>query len=43
VPKDEVVILRKNEVVGVGKAVLSGEEMINATKGIGVRVRHRVK
>ena len=43
IPKDEVVILRKDEVVGVGKAVLSGEEMKNANKGVGVRVRHRVK
>ena len=43
IPKDEVVILRNNEVVGVGKAVLSGEEMIKSTKGVGVRVRHRVK
>jgi len=41
VPKDEVVILRKDEVVGVGKAVLSGDEMKKATKGIGVKVRHR--
>ncbi|MBZ2165738.1 DUF5591 domain-containing protein [Methanobacterium spitsbergense] len=43
IPKDEVVILRDNDVVGVGKAVLSGEEMIKSTKGVGVRVRHRVK
>jgi archaeosine synthase alpha-subunit len=43
IPKDEVVILRNNEVVGVGKAVLSGKEMIKSTKGVGVRVRHRVK
>ena len=43
VPRDEVVILRNDEVVGVGKAVLSGEEMKKATKGVGVRVRHRNK
>jgi archaeosine synthase len=43
IPKDEVVILRKDEVVGVGKAVLSGEEMKKATKGVGVKVRHRKK
>lgn len=43
IPKDEVVILKDNDVVGVGKAVLSGEEMIKSTKGVGVRVRHRVK
>lgn len=41
VPKDEVVILRNNEVVGVGKAVLNGEEMKSSVKGVGVRVRHR--
>ncbi len=43
VPKDEVVILRNDEVVGVGKAVLSGDEMKTATKGVGVRIRHRKK
>jgi archaeosine synthase len=43
VPKDEVVIIRNGEVVGVGKALLSGEEMIKAGKGVAVRVRHRVK
>ena len=42
-PRDEVVILRNDEVVGVGKAVLSGDEMIKAIKGVGVRVRHRKK
>jgi len=41
VPKDEVVILKKDEVVGVGKAVLNGVEMKKATKGVGVKVRHR--
>ena len=42
-PRDEVVILRNDEVVGVGKAVLSGDEMSKAIKGVGVRVRHRNK
>jgi len=41
VPKDEVVILRDGEVVGVGKAVLNGEEMKKANKGVAVRIRHR--
>lgn len=41
VPKDEVVILRNDEVVGVGKAILNGEEMKKSIKGVGVRVRHR--
>lgn len=43
IPRDEVVILRDGEVVGVGKAVLSADEMKKASKGVGVRVRHRVK
>ncbi len=43
IPKDEVVVLRENKVVGVGKAVLSGDEMKKATKGVAVRVRHRKK
>lgn len=42
-PKDEVVITRKGEVVGVGKAVISGREMVKAEKGVAVRVRHRVR
>ncbi|MDP3066778.1 MAG: pseudouridine synthase, partial [Methanobacteriaceae archaeon] len=31
------------EVVAVGKAIMSGEEMIRATKGVAVRIRHRKK
>ncbi|HEY0196444.1 MAG TPA: DUF5591 domain-containing protein [Methanobacterium sp.] len=42
-PGDEVVILRQEEVVGVGKTVLSGQEMKKAVKGVAVRVRHRIK
>lgn len=42
-PGDEVVILRQGEVIGVGKAVLSGTEMKKAVKGVAVRVRHRIK
>ncbi len=42
-PKDEVIITRKGEVVAVGKAIMSGEEMIRATKGVAVRIRHRKK
>jgi archaeosine synthase len=42
-PGDEVVILRQTDVVGVGKTVLSGEEMKKAVKGVAVRVRHRIK
>ncbi len=42
IPKDEVVIIRKGEVVGVGKAVMSGNEMKKGEKGVAVRVRHRL-
>lgn len=43
IPKDEVVIMKDDQVVGVGKALLSGEEMKNAVKGVAVRVRHRLR
>ncbi|MCQ2976695.1 MAG: DUF5591 domain-containing protein [archaeon] len=43
IPKDEVVVVRKGEVVGVGKAALTGREMEQANNGIGVKIRHRVK
>lgn len=42
-PKDEVVVLREGEVIGVGKAVLTGAEMEKAGKGVAVRVRHRLR
>ncbi|MDI6645032.1 MAG: DUF5591 domain-containing protein [Methanobacteriaceae archaeon] len=43
IPNDEVVIIKKGEVLAVGKAVLSGDEMKKANKGVAVRIRHRVK
>ncbi|WP_414469085.1 DUF5591 domain-containing protein [Methanobacterium sp. ACI-7] len=43
IPGDEVVILKDNEVVGVGKAILNGEEMKRAIKGVSVKIRHRKK
>lgn len=43
IPNDEVVVLKDNEVVGVGKALLSGEEMKRAVKGVAVKIRHRKK
>jgi archaeosine synthase len=43
IPRDEVVILRDGEVVGVGRAVLTGQEMKKAEKGVAVRIRHRIK
>ena len=42
-PKDEVVVVRNDEVVGVGKAVLTGREMVELRNGIGVKIRHRKK
>lgn len=43
IPGDEVVILKDDEVMGVGKAILSGEEMKRASKGVAVKIRHRKK
>ncbi|ASJ05377.1 archaeosine synthase subunit alpha [Thermococcus barossii] len=40
-PDDIVGIVRDGKVVGVGKAVLSGEEMVKAKKGVAVKVRKR--
>ncbi|MDV3102955.1 archaeosine synthase subunit alpha [Thermococcus waiotapuensis] len=40
-PDDVVGIVRDGKVVGVGKAVLSGEEMVRAKKGVAVKVRKR--
>ncbi|MFQ6105953.1 MAG: DUF5591 domain-containing protein [Candidatus Hydrothermarchaeaceae archaeon] len=42
-PNDEVVVIYRNKVVGVGKAVLNGEEMTKARKGLAVSLRHRLK
>ncbi|NYB52189.1 MAG: DUF5591 domain-containing protein [Methanobacteriaceae archaeon] len=42
-PRDEVVIVRKGEVLGVGKAIMAGGEMKKGEKGVAVRIRHRVK
>lgn len=42
IPKDEVVIVRDGEVVAVGRAVLAGEEMKKAVKGVAVKIRHRI-
>lgn len=43
VPNDEVVVVRDNSVVGVGKAVMTGHEMVECGNGIGVKIKHRVK
>ncbi len=40
---DDIVggVVRDGEVIGVGKAVLAGEEMVRAKKGVAVKVRKR--
>lgn len=43
IPNDEVVIIKKGKVLAVGKAILNGDEMKKANKGVAVRIRHRVK
>ena len=43
IPNDEVVVVKDDEVVGVGKAVLTGREMEKCQNGIGVKIKHRVK
>ncbi|WP_456326361.1 archaeosine synthase subunit alpha [Palaeococcus sp. (in: euryarchaeotes)] len=41
-PGDIVGIVRDGEVVGVGKAILSGEEMVKARRGVAVKVRKKI-
>ena len=43
IPNDEVVIIKNDEVVGVGKSTMSGKELIESTKGVGIKVRHQIK
>ena len=43
IPNDEVVVVRNGDVVGVGKAILTGREMELCSNGIGVKLKHRVK
>jgi archaeosine synthase len=40
-PDDIVGVVRDEKVVGVGKAILSGEEMVKAKRGIAVKVRKK--
>ncbi len=42
-PGDEVVVVYRDEVVGVGRSLLSGEELASAERGLGVVLRHRKK
>ena len=43
IPGDEVVVVRDNTVVGVGKAIMTGREMVECDNGIGVKIKHRLK
>jgi len=43
IPNDEVVIVRNDEVLAVGKAVLTGIEMEESNNGVAVRVKDRKK
>ncbi|RBQ23422.1 Archaeosine synthase [Candidatus Methanobinarius endosymbioticus] len=43
IPNDEVVVVKNGEVVGVGKAVLNGEEMETLSNGVAVRINDRKK
>lgn len=43
IPNDEVVVVKDNSVVGVGKAILTGREMEKCSNGICVKIKHRVK
>jgi archaeosine synthase len=40
-PGDEVIVIYGGEVVGVGKALLNGIEMMRAEKGLALKLRHR--
>ncbi|AMM53065.1 archaeosine synthase subunit alpha [Pyrococcus kukulkanii] len=42
-PNDWVGVVRDERIVAVGRAVLSGEEMVRAKKGIAVKVKKRAK
>ena len=43
VPNDEVVVVKDDIVVGVGKAIMTGREMEECGNGIGVKIKHRLK
>lgn len=42
-PRDEVIVFFEDEVVGVGKTLLPGHEMVRAGKGLALTLRHRRK
>ena len=41
-PNDEVVVLYKDEVIGVGKARISGRAMKEFSRGVAVRIREKI-
>ena len=43
IPNDEVVVVRDDTVIGVGKAIMTGREMEECENGIGVKIKHRLK
>ena len=43
IPRDEVVVMRNDEVLGTGKAIVSGEEMEKSNYGVAVDIKHRKK
>ncbi len=43
IPNDEVVVIKDEEVVGVGKSMMNGDELVKSNKGIGVKIRHQIK
>ena len=43
VPNDEVVVVRDDTVVGVGRAVMTGHEMEECGNGIAIKLKHRLK
>jgi archaeosine synthase len=43
IPNDEVVVVRDGDVIGVGKAIMTGEEMESLGNGVAVRIKDRKK
>lgn len=42
-PNDEVVVVKQDSVVGVGKAIMTGREMEECDNGIAIKIKHRLK
>ncbi len=41
-PGDECIVVHDHELRGVGAAVMSGREMVDAQRGVGVNIRHHI-